>query len=395
MWAVAVSGSGRVLWRSQLPPGAAAGMREVSPVAIGRVAVVAEGGQVFGLQLADGRRLWRWAAGEPAGLWDLVVKRAVVARTQVELAGLESATEQVRWSLRPEIGLYGDVVATSDGGLAMLTTAGVLQVVCLADGRLRWDAASGVSPAATAPGGEVLSGGVPAALAAGNGVVVFIANGHATGYDDRTGRVRWTVDDLPDQPQTLFADGLFLVTSAVPAAGQPAITAIDPGSGRVAWRFDPGVAVQPIGSGPAGLAVTDQAPAEHLYLLDPATGRPRWRARTVVAEPASLVVTATDIVAIEGSNNLRVVDRSAVNGQVRWMASAETTPEPVVKAGSLVIVQDERVSGAGAPLRAYWLASGQLAWQTDMPTRVQAVTNVPSGVLVEAGNPGAISCGSG
>ncbi len=115
----------------------------------------------------------------------------------------------------------------------------------------------------------------------------------------------------------------------------------------------------------------------------------------MVAEPASLVVTATDIVAIEGSNNLRVVDRSAVNGQVRWMASAETTLEPVVKAGSLVIVQDERVNGAGAPLRAYWLASGQLAWQTDMPTRVQAVTNVPSGVLVEAGNPGAISCGSG
>lgn len=223
-------------------------------------------------------------------------------------------------------------------------------------------------------------------------MVVFIANGHATGYDDRTGRVRWTVDGLPDQPQALSADGLFLVTSALPAAGQPAITAIDPSTGRVAWRFDPGVPVQPSGAGPAGLAVTDQAQAEHLYLLDPATGRPRWRARTVVEEPASLAVTATDIVAIEGSNNLRVADRGAVNGQVRWMASAETTIEPAVRAGSLVIVQDERVNGAGAPLRAYWLASGQLAWQTDMPARVQAVTSVPGGVLVEAGNPATSSC---
>src|SRR5260370_35346299 len=142
----------------------------------------------------------------------------------------------------------------------MLTTAGVLQGGGLADGGLRWDAASGVSPAATAPGGEVLSGGVPVALAAGNGVVVFIANGHATGYDDRTGRVRWTVDGLPDQPRTLFADGLFLVTGAVPAAGQPAITAIDPGSGRVAWRFDPGAAGQPIGRGPAAPGGADQAP---------------------------------------------------------------------------------------------------------------------------------------
>src|ERR1019366_6294128 len=93
------------------------------------------------------------------------------------LTGLDAATGQVRWSLRlPVRGLLGDQAATADGGLAMITTAGVLQVVSLADGRIRWRRTAGASPALTAAGQ----------------LVIFSINGRLTGYDDRTGQPRWT-----------------------------------------------------------------------------------------------------------------------------------------------------------------------------------------------------------
>jgi hypothetical protein len=72
------------------------------------------------------------------------------------------------------------------------------------------------------------------------------------------------------------------------------------------------------------------------------------------------------------------------------------TPHFLVRAGPLVIAQDEHSNGAGPPLRAYQLASGRLAWTTDMPPVVQDVTSVPGGVLVEAGYLApAIPCGRG
>jgi hypothetical protein len=44
--------------------------------------------------------------------------------------------------------------------------------------------------------------------------------------------------------------------------------------------------------------------------------RPRWRAGSTVgvSEPASLVVTATGIIAMEGTNSFQIVDRSAADG---------------------------------------------------------------------------------
>ena len=99
---------------------------------------------------------------------------------------------------------------------------------------------------------------------------------------------------------------------------------------------------------------------------------------------------------MEGTNSFQIVDRSAADGRVRWMTSPETTPKFLVWAGPLVIAQDKHSNGAGAPLHAYQLASGRLAWKTDMPPVVQDVTSVPGGVLVEAGYLGpAIPCGRG
>jgi hypothetical protein len=89
-------------------------------------------------------------------------------------------------------------------------------------------------------------------------------------------------------------------------------------SGRIEWRFDPGIAVTVLAEGPAGLAVATYVPARRLYLLDPRTGRPRWRAATAVALAAPLV-TATRVVAVEGGVAgypvVRLVSRNAATGR--------------------------------------------------------------------------------
>ena len=145
---------------------------------------------------------------------------------------MTAATGAVRWSLRlPAQGLLGAQAATADGGLAMVVSRGVLQVVNLADGRVRWQRRIPASPA----------------LAAADGLVIYGLNGRLTGYDDRTGRPRWTASGLPQQPATQLAGGLVLVTSNLQGgAARTALTAVIPATGRMAWRFNPGT---PVASG--------------------------------------------------------------------------------------------------------------------------------------------------
>ena len=60
-----------------------------------------------------------------------------------------------------------------------------------------------------------------------------------TGYDARTGQVRWTLSGLPGQTQVQVLAGLALVTSN--GSGpytQTALAAVDPATGRAEWRFD-------------------------------------------------------------------------------------------------------------------------------------------------------------
>jgi hypothetical protein len=58
----------------------------------------------------------------------------------------------------------------------MIRSDGVLQVVSLAEGRVRWARFAGRSPA----------------VAAAGGVVMFGMGGRLTGYSRRTGDVLWT-----------------------------------------------------------------------------------------------------------------------------------------------------------------------------------------------------------
>jgi outer membrane protein assembly factor BamB len=254
----------------------------------------------------------------------------------------------------------------------MVTTAGVLQVVNLADGTVRWRRTVGVSPALTAAGQ----------------LVIFGVNGRLTGYDDRTGRPRWTTGGLPDQPTVLVADGLVLVLSNTQGPGiTTALTAVLPATGRVAWRFDPGESLTVLSAGPAGLTVAAYVFSRRLYLLDPRTGRLRWQEATFVAQGIVPLVTSTDILAVEGQSPIRLVDRAAADGRVRWQDTLTTPPvgqQQVLAAGPLAVLQGAPVTpGQPAPLLAYRLTNGRAAWRVDMPTFVATQPVLTPGHVLE------------
>jgi outer membrane protein assembly factor BamB len=346
-WAVDVTTAGRVVWKTPLPTRNGGFSTVAQPLVAGPVAVLAQDGIVHGLDLGDGHPLWSWTGGQDVfGMWRWGGLVAVL-------------TDQVSSHSRLT-------------GLAMITTAGVLQVVNLADGRIRWRRTAGASPALTAAGQ----------------LVIFSINGRLTGYDDRTGQPRWTTGGLPGQPTIQVAGSLVLVTSNAQGPGiTTALTAVLPASGRIAWRFDTGEPLTVLSAGPAGLTVAAYVFNRRLYLLDLRTGRPRWQADTFVTEGTTPLVTGTDVLAVEGQPpSTRLVDRNAADGRVRWQDTLAASPggqQQVLQAGPLAVLQtNPSFPGSPAPLLAYQLSSGRSAWQVDMPTFVSASPVLAPGHLL-------------
>jgi outer membrane protein assembly factor BamB len=335
-WAVDVTRTGRILWRTPLATRDDSLSGAVPPVTVGAVAVLAQDGAVHGVRLADGRPLWSWAGGQ---------------------------------------------AVTADGGLAMAVIGQGLQVVNLADGHVRWRHRIPASSGLTAAGD----------------VVIYALNGHLTGYDARTGGIRWAATPgVPPDPALQLAGGLVLITSRASGPSIPnTLTAVVPATGRVAWRFDPpapatdpGAQASVLSAGAAGLAVATYDP-RRLYLLGLRTGRPRWHAGTYVDQGTLPLVTGTSVVGVEGQARVVMVARDAATGRVRWRDSLPGPSDgylPVLAAGTLAILPGEPAApGATAPLRAYQTATGRLAWQAAMPAFVQAPpVLVPGGILVQA-----------
>jgi outer membrane protein assembly factor BamB len=369
--ATAVSVTGRVRWETSVPLSGSSPQVPVAPAVAGATAVLAEGSTVYGLRLADGRRRWSWRGGPLAGgIWSwrgLAVVLTFTARSHAVLTGLTADTGRLRWSLDLGAGAPDELSATPDGGLALVTFGGTPEVVNLSDGTLRW-----AGPRS------------PSALTTAAGVAIVVRAGQATGYDERTGRAIWTVSGLPFQAHARLADGLVIVTAGLYQDGEPtAMTAIVPRSGRVAWRFDPGTWLSLDGAAPAGLLASDYSAPGKQYLVNPVTGRPRWQVTT--AEPggsATAVVTATDVIVLEGNYPYRVVDRSAADGRIRWSQPVTRLTGPAVT-GPLVLLPD--MPGTGTVLRAYRLGSGRLVWQARLPACLLAPpASLPGGTLIQS-----------
>ncbi|HXL91872.1 MAG TPA: PQQ-binding-like beta-propeller repeat protein [Streptosporangiaceae bacterium] len=419
-WAEEVSLAGQVGWRTPLATHGNDVSPVVEPLVAGTVAVFAQDGSVHGLRLASGTPLWSFTGGQSVyAMWqwqDLVVVLTDQVSDHARLTGLDAATGAVRWTLRlPGGGLDGNLVATGDGGLAMVRADGTLEVVNLATGAVRWTRRTGTSQA----------------LAAAGGAVYFGVDGRLTAYDSQTGRQVWTTSGLPAQPAAQLAGGLLLVTSTVQGgtaqAGSAlgAVTAVTPATGRIAWRFDPGPTVSVLAADPVvGVAVATYNP-DRLYLLDPATGRPRWQAATAVGFGTVPLFTADGVIDVEGGiagfGAVRVVDRDVANGRIRWQDALADPPVgngQVVQAGQAVVVQGIPVhgdqdsvlfayrlgsSGAGAGVSSGGAGGGSaggggLAWRISLPA-IAAVTPVAvlagrPGLLVQPADP-AYACAAG
>jgi outer membrane protein assembly factor BamB len=386
-WATEVSPDGHVRWQVRLATSGADTVNPISPVVAAGIALFAQDGVVYGLRLADGRQLWSWAGGQIVyGMWPWHGTVAVLtdeASTHARLTGLDAVTGRVAWTVRlPRQGLYGSLSATADGGLAMIGADHTVQVVDLGTGRVRWTRQAALSPEPVAVDGVV---------------VTTTSGGRLTGYDDRDGRVRWTLPGMPPGPVLQGLAGLVLVTSGVEGPGFPtALTAVNPATGRVAWRFDPGTPVTALSAGPSGLVVTT-SDDRRLYLIDPVTGQARWHVASFVVQDTLPLVTATDVYLLEYSAATdnpatRVADRDAADGALRWARVLDDQtfgPQPVLGVGSLAVVQTS--SGQPdepAPLLAFHAGSGRPAWRAALPTLVAAApVPVPGGLLIQAADP--------
>ena len=386
-WAVEVAAKGRIAWETPLAARGTVSLGGVSPLPVSSMAVFAQDGVVHGLRLTDGHPLWAWHGGQAVyGMWrwgGLVAVLTDQVGHHARITGLDAATGAVRWVLRlPGSGLLGSQAATGGGGLAMIGSDGVLRVVSLADGRIRWARFAGRWPA----------------LASADGLVMFGMGERLTGYDARTGQVRWTLSGLPGQTQVQVLAGLALVTSnGTGRYTKTTLVAVDPATGRVEWRFDPRGGVTVLADGAAGLAVATYVPARRLYLLDPRTGRPIWRAAIAVALDTVPLVTATQVVGVEGGvagyPAVRLVSRDAATGKQLWartLATMPAGPQPVLLLAGQAIVQTAAAQAhRAAPLLSYDLATGRPAWRARMPTFVQAPP-VPAAdkLLIQPADPG-------
>jgi outer membrane protein assembly factor BamB len=400
-----------VAWQIRLPTDVQQQGIVLQPLVIGGVAVFAEENAVYAIRVRDGKLLWRRAfskdiaaeAGAVYGLWQsggrLVVLTGQVSNS-ARLTALAPSTGAVRWTLRvPGSGLLGSQAQTSGGTLAILRPNGVLESVDLASGRVLWSRQAGQSPGPAAIGPVVVAG----------------AHGRAVGYAGQgTGRALWTTGGLPPATGLTAVGGLFLAWSNVQGGGAPtAVTALNPRTGRVEWRFDPGAPVSILGAGPAGIAFATYVPHRRLYLVNPATGRASWSAATFAAaegdNPGQFIGTGTDVIAPESNLTpsplaYRLVVRAASNGRVRWSAplaggtdgfSLASLPLP----GGTAIAYTS-AEGTGYPtstrLTVRRLATGRQLASVTLPDMVLApLTATGTSVLAQSDSPACATADAG
>jgi outer membrane protein assembly factor BamB len=350
----------------------------------GAVAVFAQGDVLDGLRLASGHRLWsRAVSADVAGIWRwqnlVVVLTAGASGGSPVLTGLEASNGQPRWRLR-----IGAVVAgsspTTDGGLALTVARGdgVLEVVDLSSGRVRW----------TVPVGS----DADPPVAAGGGAVLYLANSQLTSYDDRTGHKRWTkaLSALPggaDEFVWQASAGLVYLTGAVSLGGGKAeqvLLGVSAADGRVRWRvvrrfanMGPPVSLDPYAPGLISMTTSGYPGGASQDELDPATGGVRWH----VVSPYAAVATSAGIVIARGPD--RISMRDTLTGQTRWTARLTGGWLPLVSdpgtsrelsvfpARPLLVLRTANPYGLEV-LAAFRMSNGHRAWQVTIRGQVAA-----------------------
>jgi outer membrane protein assembly factor BamB len=404
-YALDVTTAGRVRW--QVPLDAPGSSLQLSPLAVGAVAVFAQADVLYGVRLADGHRLWsRTTSPDIAGMWrwqNLVVVLSQPGQSTQPgwtglplpvLTGLDASTGRARWTLRIGEGM-GGFYPTADGGLVIGRGWGVLEVVDMSSGQVRWTRST-----QPLPGGP--AGPEDASMAAADGAVLIAVNGQLTSYDDRTGQVRWADALMPVQLVSGGVDlgglqasaGLVYVTGAQQGVGgqsTPVLLGVSAADGRVEWRLVPSPPGSPDVYASGLMSVTSSSGGPWQDELDPAVGRVRWQ----VASAYQAIATPVGIITGSGPDGTGQISvRDTLTGQTRWTAAltggwqppdvgpGQVSPAlPVFPAGPLLIVP------ATGPdlLTARRMSDGHRAWQVTIPDPVAAPPSAaPGGILVYA-----------
>jgi outer membrane protein assembly factor BamB len=386
-WIDDVNSAGNVAWQVRLPTDPTQQGVALRPLVIGGIAIVAEENALYAQRLSDGHRLWKRVfpqvgkgplssySAQVYGLWQYRANVIVLVgqvSSASRLLSLNPATGAVRWSLAlGKQGETGDLTLTGDGGLAMTYGFATLTVVDLTTGKVRWGRTGGNSSGPLAVGGVVID---PA------GAVHGQTSGRLLGFSSRTGRLLWTRTGMPPQPQAQLASGLVVMTNG------NRVTALSPATGRTLWTVTTASPIDSVTSGPSGIAVSTEVPSR-LSLIDPKTGRVRWRVvyRGGQAPP---LATGTELL-YQGGEPSSLIDLRAANGSVRWAVRAPVTSvAQILRIGAYaVVVSNVTKPDSPAVVTAYRMSTGKQAWTTKVPTFVEVPAAVAgANLLVQSGD---------
>ena len=373
---VAFDAAGQRRWSVELRVGSEMDAN-VGPLVDAATVYTTQGDELRALAATDGRQRWRLPLD--GFVYDASIAGGVlVARVgpleRGHLLGVEAADGRVRWRYPTRPGrLSWQHAATADGGIAAIGDRGALVALSRRDGSLRWSQPSrgpGTPKVFTAAGDRVLrlDGGALEAFQAATGRLLWRATGVHRGHDF--------------EANLAVSGRSVLVWDATSAATGVAGYRLDTGARR--WRLgglrEPAV----VGVGPAGVALAsriDRDQRHELLLVDPASGRVRWRRGLpgpleFDMEPAVdrlALVTGSEVVLVtprpRGQAPISLAAYRARDGRVAWRV-------PVQAGGWRTWTADGRLLLVGPPpdgttptssLTVVDTRAGRLLWRGPLP----------------------------
>jgi outer membrane protein assembly factor BamB len=394
---LAFDADGRRRWSVPLPTGTEMDAN-VGPLAEGDTVYTTQGDQLRALAAADGRQRWRLPLG--GNVYDASIRGGIlVVRVgpldRGRLLGVDPATGRVRWRYPPRPGrLSWQHAATADGGIATIGDRGTLVVLNRRDGKLRWSQPSRAR-------------GLPKVFTAAGDRVLRLDRGALEAYDAATGGELWRTAGV-HRGQDFEAHLTVRDDAVVIWGGSSDTTAVaayrlDTGTRR--WRLgglrEPAV----IGVGPAGVAVVspiDRDRRHQLLLVDPASGRVRWRRG--LPGPLDLdmnpavdrlaLVTANEVVLVtrgpRGQAPILLAAYRARDGRVGWRVPLQADHWPTwTPDGRLLIVGSPPDSTAPKPsLTAVDVRGGRLLWRSALPMNAdRPATPLGGGAVIQVWDP--------
>ena len=397
-YATAVADDGTTRWTTPLAVDQDADGTSTPPLVDGAISYVAQDGYVTALDSAEGHRLWQVRPGVDAySTWRYGKVLAVLAdqvSNHANVTGYDAVTGSVLWHYRiPGLGLYNTIAQTAGGGVAWIRQDGMLQVLDLTSGKVRWSARVATNESQLQfHGASVITTG---------GVVLFTGLGALAAYDEHSGKRLWRTERLPEQAQLVVSGDVVVIGTGDAGRVPPRVVGVDVVTGRQLWqrRFSTTYGLTFTGTAGGVLISGGVDPVFREYMLAPRTGRTRWSA------PAQLLPEVTGAQSIVGDDLLQVtftydlyrkytlLDRNLLTGHLRWKVAlhggAARVATVAASATQVYLLGTTDGAQAKGAMYAYRLSNGRPLWTLRAPTPLwQPPATGAGGILLEEIDPG-------